>query len=60
MSANRRNGQFPRSMLEAWPYHYPHSITRYRRPLHERIAGPLLASAIGAGLALVLFFGLSA
>jgi hypothetical protein len=47
-------------MLEAWPYHYPHSITRYRRPLHERIAGPLLASAIGAGLALVLFFGLSA
>lgn len=39
----------PRSLLEAWPHHYPHSITRHKRPLSERVADVLLAVLIAGG-----------
>lgn len=53
--------RFARTLHEAWPQHYAWRgvVTRYRRPRHQRVASALLASAIGIGLALVLFFGLS-
>lgn len=51
--------RYPRTTLEAWPTRYPRSIERYRRPLADAVASVLLASVIGAGMALVLFYSLS-
>lgn len=42
--------RFPRSLLQAWPHHYPHSITRHKRPLSERVADVLLAVLIAIGI----------
>ena len=42
--------RYPRSLIEAWPHHYPHSIERHRRPLSERVADVLLAVLIAGGI----------
>ena len=52
--------RYPRSLLEAWPHHYPHSITRHKRPLAERVADVMLAVGIAAGLVALLLAGLGA
>lgn len=41
--------RYPRSLLEAWPHHYPHSITRHRRPLQMRVAD-LMWACVWAGI----------
>jgi hypothetical protein len=58
--SHSRDGRFPRSCLEAWPGHYPQSITCYRRTWRDHVPSVLLACAIGIGLAVVLFYSLSA
>lgn len=46
----------PRSLLEAWPHHYPHSITRHKRPLADRVASFMKACAMaGIFVAMVLY-----
>ena len=52
--------RYPRSLLEAWPHHYPHSITRHKRPLSERVADVMLAVGIAAGLVALLLAGFGA
>lgn len=42
--------KYSRTLLEAYPSHYPHSITRHKRPLSERVADVLLAVLIAAGI----------
>lgn len=42
--------KFSRSLLEAFPGHYPHSITRHKRPLSERVADYILAALIAVGI----------
>lgn len=50
----------PRTMLEAWPGRYPGSVTRYRRPLAQRVADALFTITLAAGAGVLLFYGLSA
>lgn len=50
----------PRSLLEAWPQHYPHSITRHKRPLSERVADVLLAVLIAVGIVAICLHSLGA
>lgn len=50
----------PRSMLQAWPHHYPHSITRHKRPLSDRVADLLLAVLIAGGIVAITLHSLGA
>lgn len=50
----------PRSLLEAWPSHYPHSITRHKRPLSERVADVVTAVLCAAGIVALCLHGLEA
>jgi hypothetical protein len=51
----------PRTLQEAFPAdHHMGVIAHYRRPLAQRVADVLLAVALGIGLAVTLFFSLSA
>lgn len=43
----------PRSLLEAWPAHYPQSVTHYRRPLAERVAAWIKTAAVLATFAVI-------
>lgn len=52
--------RFPRSLLQAWPHHYPHSITRHKRPLSERVADVLLAVLIAVGIVAICLHSLGA
>ena len=50
----------PRSLMEAFPAdHWQDVITRYRRPLGERIADVLMAVILGIAGAALLFHQLS-
>ena len=49
--------RYPRSLLEAWPHHYPHSITRHKRPLADRVADVLTAVALAAFILGGLLYG---
>ena len=42
--------RFSRTLLEAFPHHYPHSITRHKRPLSERVADYILVVLIAGGI----------
>ena len=42
--------RYPRSLLEAWPHHYPQSISRHKRPLADRVADYLLAVVLAGGI----------
>ena len=50
----------PRSLLEAWPHHYPHSITRHKRPLSDRVADYILAVLIAGGIVAITLHSLGA
>ena len=50
----------PRSLIEAWPSHYPHSITRHKRPLSERVADVVLAVLIAGGIVALCLASLGA
>lgn len=50
----------PRSLLEAWPHHYPHSITRHRRPVSYIVADYLAVVLIAAGLVALLLHSMGA
>lgn len=50
----------PRSLLEAWPHHYPHSITHYKRPLSYLVADYLAVVVIAAGLVALLLHSMGA
>lgn len=50
----------PRSRLEAWPHHYPHSIERHKRPLGQLVADYLAVVIISAGLLALLLHSLGA
>ena len=50
----------PRSLLEAWPHHYPHSITRHKRPLAERVADYILVVLIAGGIVAITLRSLGA
>lgn len=52
--------RFSRTLLEAFPHHYPHSITHYRRPLSERVADVLLAVLIAVGIVAICLHSLEA
>ena len=52
--------RFSRSLLEAWPHHYPHSIERHKRPLSERVADVLLAVLIAGGIVAICLHSLGA
>ena len=50
----------PRTLMEAFPSdHWQGVVTRYRRPLGERIASALLAITLGVAGAVLLFYQLS-
>lgn len=50
----------PRSLLEAWPHHYPHSITRHKRPLSARVADWMTACAVAGLIVVGMLYGLGA
>lgn len=52
--------RFSRSLLEAFPSHYPHSITRHKRPLAERVADVVLAVLIAGGIVALCLASLGA
>lgn len=52
--------RYPRSLLQAWPHHYPHSIERHRRPLSDRVADVLLAVLIAVGIVAITLHSLGA
>lgn len=52
--------RYPRSLLEAWPHHYPHSITRHKRPLADRVADWMLACVIAGGIVVLCLHSLGA
>lgn len=52
--------RFSRTLLEAFPHHYPHSITRHKRPLSERVADVLLAVLIAGGIVAICLHSLGA
>lgn len=52
--------RFSRTLLEAFPHHYPHSITRHKRPLSERVADVLLACLIAGGIVAICLHALEA
>lgn len=52
--------RYPRSLIEAWPHHYPHSITRYKRPLADRVADYVLAVLIAGGIVALCLHSLGA
>lgn len=52
--------RYPRSLIEAWPHHYPHSITRHKRPLADRVADWMLACVIAGGIVVLCLHSLGA
>lgn len=52
--------RFSRSLLEAFPSHYPHSITRHKRPLSYIVADYLAVVLIAAGLVALLLHSMGA
>lgn len=52
--------RYPRSLVEAWPHHYPHSITRHKRPLADRVADWMLACVIAGGIVALCLHSLGA
>lgn len=52
--------RYPRSLLQAWPHHYPHSIERHKRPLSDRVADVLLAVLIAVGIVAITLHSLGA
>lgn len=52
--------RYPRSRLEAWPHHYPHSIERHKRPLSQIVADYLAVVLISALLLALLLHSLGA
>lgn len=52
--------RYPRSLVEAWPHHYPHSITRHKRPLADRVASFIKASAMAGVFVTMVLYGLEA
>lgn len=52
--------RYPRSLLQAWPSHYPHSITRHKRPLADRVADWMLACVIAGGIVVLCLHSLGA
>lgn len=52
--------RYPRSLIEAWPHHYPHSITRHKRPLADRVADVILAILIAGGIVAIGLHSLGA
>ena len=52
--------RYPRSLLQAWPHHYPHSIERHKRPLSERVADYLLAVLIAGGIVAICLHSVGA
>lgn len=52
--------RFSRSLLEAFPGHYPHSIEHHKRPLSERVADYVLAVLIAVGIVALCLHSLGA
>lgn len=46
--------KYPRSLVEAWPHHYPHSITHYKRPLSSQVATFLKMATFAGALVVCL------
>ena len=52
--------RYSRTLLEAFPSHYPHSITRHKRPLGQLVADYLAVVLISALLLALLLHSLGA
>lgn len=50
----------PRSLIEAFPSHYPHSITRHKRPLPDRVADVLAAVICAVGILAIALHSMDA
>ena len=56
MNRYRDTYKSPRTMLQAFPGHYPESMQRYRRPLAARVWDVLFTVLIAASSGFGLFF----